>query len=92
LINNSDVERNRIANDRLKLTDINAQIASIQNKINTLQKQQTTFEGLIRKSEATITDNDNQIAEIRLRVDGFQSEIGRLADRTDTIKSQVRDL
>lgn len=54
LIKNSDAERNRIANDKLKLADIIAQINSIQTRLNELQNKQITIQTAITK-EKTIS-------------------------------------
>lgn len=49
LIKNSDAERNRIANDKLKLSDIIAQINSIQTRIKDLQTKRASLQDIVDK-------------------------------------------
>lgn len=49
LLKNSDAERNRIANDKLKLSDIIAQINSIQTRIKDLQTKRASLQDIVDK-------------------------------------------
>lgn len=87
LVKNSDAERNKIANDNLKLSDIVAQINSIQARIKDLRARQTSLQGIVDKGDAGITANDRQIVQIRATIDDLQSQIDRLTNQADNSKS-----
>lgn len=92
LIKNSDAERNRIANDKLKLADIIAQINSIQTRLNELQNKQITIQTAITKGENNIAFNDKAIADINVRIEDLQAQIRALTDQADQFSSNAKDL
>lgn len=92
LIKNSDAERNRIANDKLKLADILAQISSIEARLTDLQNKQVTIQGAITKGENNIAFNDKAIADINARIDDLHVQIKNLTDQADQFSSQAKDL
>lgn len=47
---NADEERNRIANDRLKLVETEAKIRDLENQLSALRNRKTALEASIRKS------------------------------------------
>ena len=49
LIKNSDAERNRIANDKLKLTEVLAEVASLQARLKELQDRQAAIQASITR-------------------------------------------
>lgn len=54
----NDDERNRIANDRLKLTETEARIRQLQNELQAAQESQAALEASIARSQALIAEND----------------------------------
>lgn len=72
LVRNSDIERNRIQNDRIKINAIVSEIASLQAKIKELQDRQAAIQAGITKGEKVIADNDKAVAALRVKISGFQ--------------------
>ncbi len=92
MVRNSDAERNRIQNDRIRLNTIVTDIAALQAKLKELQDKQAALLASIAKGEKTIADNDKAIAALRVKITGFQDEIRKLTDQADILSSRVRDL
>lgn len=92
LVKNSDAERNRIANDKLKLADIVAQINSIQARLNDLVGKQTSIQTAITRGETNIANNDKAIVEINNRIDDLQGQIRTLTDQADQFNGTTKDL
>ena len=92
LIKNSDAERNRIANDRLKLTEVEANIRNLETQLQSLRNRKAALEESIRRSEAIIRENDAKIEEARARIRELEAEIRRLRDQADALRAQVSTL
>ena len=92
LVKNSDAERNRIANDRLKLTEVEANIRNLETQLQSLRNRKASLEESIRRSEAIIRENDAKIEEARARIRELEAEIRRLRDQADALRAQVSTL
>lgn len=92
LIKNSDAERNRIANDKLKLTEVLAEVASLQARLRELQDRQAALQASITRGETKIADNERAIAALRVKIAELEDQIRVLTDKADTLSSQARDL
>ena len=57
LTKNADEERNRIANDRLKLTEVEAKIRDLERQLEASRDRKAALEASIKKSEAIIASN-----------------------------------
>lgn len=92
LIRNSDAERNRIANDKLKLTEVLAEIANLQARLRQLQDNQAALQASINRGETNIANNEKAIADLRVKIADLEDQIRALTDQADTLSSQAKDL
>lgn len=89
---NSDGERNRIANDKLKLTEVQAEIAALQTRLALLQDNQAALQASIKKSQDKIAANDLAIAALKKKIADLETQIRTLNDQADTLNAQTKDL
>lgn len=89
---NSEVERNNVNNNRLKLNEIINQINNLRAQLTQLQDRQAAIQASIEKQNTTIATNDKLIADLKARIVGLQKQLRDLQDQSDTFSSQTRDL
>ena len=88
LMKSSDDERNRIANDRLKLTEVEALIRDLENQLRNARNRRDSIEASIAKSEAIIRENDKKIDDARAKIFALEKEIRALRDEVDRIRGE----
>lgn len=88
----SDAERNRIAQDKLKLTETEAIIRDLENQLRAAKNRKAALEESIRKSEAIIDSNDKRIAEARAKIDDLEDKIRDLRDKVDALRAKATSL
>lgn len=92
LTKNADEERNRIANDRLKLVETEARIRDLENQLAAARNRKAALEESISKSEAIIAEDEKKIATARDNIRKLEAEIRRLRDQADTLRARVNEL
>jgi chromosome segregation ATPase len=92
LTRNSDSERNRIAQEKLKLTETEALIRDIQTRLKKAKEQKATLEASIAKSEDLICKNDQKVAEAREAIRKLNAEIDELQDKADSLRAKATTL
>ena len=92
LMKSSDTERNRIANDRLKLTEVEADIKNLENRLRELRETRGNIQDSIAKSENIIKDNERRIDDAREKIKHLEDEIRRLRDKVDSLRAECVNL
>ena len=92
LIRSSDAERNRIAQDKLKLTETEAIIRDLENQLRSARDRKAALEASIRRSEAVISENEKKIDEARQKIRELEEEIRRLRDKADSLRGKYTEL
>lgn len=92
LTNNADQERNRIANDRLKLVETEAKIRDLESQLAAARNRKAALEESIRKGEANIAEIEAKIAAARDNIKKLEAEIRRLRNQADTLRAKVNEL
>lgn len=88
----SDEERNRISNDRIKLTEAQALIRDLENRLADAREQRTTIEAAILRAEATISSDSAKITDARAKIKALEAEIRSLQDKSDGLRAQYSDI
>ena len=92
LTRSSDAERNRIAQDKLKLTETEAIIRDLENQLRAARNRKEALEASIKKSEGIIAENDKRIDEARAKIRALEEEIRRLRDKADALRARYTEL
>ena len=92
LTKSSDAERNRIAQDKLKLTETEAIIRDLENQLKAARNRKEALEASIKRSEAVINENDKKIDEARAKIRELEDEIRRLRDKADALRAKYTEL
>ena len=92
LTRSSDAERNRIAQDKLKLTETEALIRDLENQLRAANNRKDALEASIAKSEAIIRENDKKIDAARAKIRDLEDEIRRLRDKVDALRARYTEL
>lgn len=88
----SDAERNRIANDRLRLTEIESNIRSLESELADARNRESALNASIKKSTDAIARNDGRVKDLRDRIRALEDEIRRLRDEIDRTRAKYNDL
>lgn len=88
----SDEERNRITNDKIKLTEAQALIRDLENRLAAAREQRTTIELAISRAEASIAADSTKIADARAKIKALEAEIRSLQGRSDELRGQYSDI
>lgn len=88
----SDAERNRIANDRLRLTEIESNIRSLESELADARNRESALNASIKKSTDAIARNDDRVRDLRDRIRALEDEIRRLRDEIDRTRAKYNDL
>jgi len=88
----NDDERNRISNDKLKLTQTDNLIKDLENRLKEARDQKAALEASIAASQALIKDNDAKIANIRNTIADIQAKIKGLNDTVDRLRRDSNTL
>lgn len=88
----NDDERNRISNDKLKLTQTDNLIKDLENRLKDARDQKAALEASIAASEALIRDNNAKIANIRNTIADIQAKIKGLQDTSDRLRRDANTL
>ena len=88
----TDDERTRIRNDKLKLTEAQAQIRDLENKLASAREQRVTIEAEIARSQKVIADNEKAITDARSKIKSIEDEIRRLQNTADELRGKFSDL
>lgn len=88
----SDAERNRINNDKLKLTEAQAQIRDLENRLAVARDQRAALQASIKASQDLIADNDKKIADARRKIEALEDEIAKLTAEVDRLRKKYNDL
>jgi len=88
----NDDERNRISNDKLKLTQTDNLIKDLENRLREARDQKAALEASIAASEALIRDNNAKIANIRNTIADIQAKIKGLNDTIDRLRRDSNTL
>ena len=88
----NDDERNRISNDKLKLTQTDNLIKDLQQRLKDAQDQKAALEASIAASEQLIRDNNVKIGNIRTTIADINAKIKSLQDTLDRIKRETNTL
>ena len=92
LTKSSDAERNRIAQEKLKLTETEAIIRDLENQLKAARNRKEALEVSIKRSEAVIAENDKKIDEARAKIRDLEDEIRRLRDKADSLRAKYTEL
>jgi archaellum component FlaC len=92
LMNSSDEERNRLASDRLRLTEVEALIRDLENQLNAARNRRESILASIARSQEIIAENEKKIAEARSKIEALEKEIEALRDKSDSIRRKCTDL
>lgn len=88
----SDAERNRINNDKLKLTEAQAQIRDLESRLAVARDQRAALQASIKNSQAIIASNDKKISDARDKIDILEGEIIKLTVEVDGLRGKYSDL
>lgn len=88
----NDDERNRISNDKLKLTQTDNLIKDLQQRLRDAQDQKAALEASIAASEQLIRDNNVKIANIRTTIAEINAKIKSLQDTLDRLRRETNTL
>ena len=88
----NDDERNRISNDKLKLTQTDNLIKDLQQRLREAQDQKAALEASIAASEQLIRDNNVKIANIRTTIADIAAKIRSLQDTLDRLRRETNTL
>ena len=88
----SDAERNRISNDRLRLTEIESNIRSLEAELADARNREAALNASIKKSNDAIARNDGRVSDLRARIRALEEEIRRLRDEVDRTRAKYNDL
>ena len=88
----SDEERNRIANDKLKLVEVEALIENLENQLKNARNRRNSIMDSITRSENIIKENDKKIADARAKIDDLNKEIGALRDKANAHRRKCTEL
>lgn len=69
----SDAERNRINNDRLKLTEAQARIRDLESRLAAAREQRANILGNIKRAQDLIDENDKKIADARDKIRAIEA-------------------
>ena len=92
LMKSSEEERNRMTNDRLKLTEVEALIRDLENQLNSARNRRQAIIASIARSQEIIAENEKKIAEARSKIEALEKEIEALRDKADSIRRKCTDL
>lgn len=92
LTKQNDDERNRISNDKLKLTQTDNLIKDLEARLKDARDQKAALEASIAASEALIKDNNAKIANIRTTIAEIQAKIKNLQDTIDRLRRDANTL
>ena len=92
LTKSSDAERNRIAQEKLKLTETEALIRELETQLKNARNRKEALEASIKKSEWVIAENDKKIDEARAKIRELEEEIRQLRDKADHLRAKYTEL
>ena len=92
LTKSSDAERNRIAQEKLKLSETEAVIRDLETQLRNARNRKEALEASIKKSEAVIAENDRKIEEARAKIRVLEEEIRNLRDKADHLRAKYTEL
>ena len=92
LTKSSDAERNRIAQEKLRLSETEALIRELENQLRNARNRKDALEASIKRSEETIAENDRRIDEAREKIRQLEEEIRNLRDKADHLRSKYTEL
>ncbi len=82
----NDDERNRISNDKLKLTTTINLIKDLEAKLQDAKDTKAALEASIANSQNVINDNNTKISNIRTTIADINAKIKSLQDTADRLK------
>ena len=88
----SDKERNRIAEDQLKLTKTEAIIRELESQLQAAENRKAALEASIKRSEDAIAANDKSILEAREQIRTLEAKIADLQAQADLLRGKYTDL
>ena len=89
---NNDEERNRIANDRLKLTAAENLIRDLKRQLAAAEENKAYLEAAIQASLEQIARNDKNIEDAQAKIRDLEAEIRRLRDHADSLRAKTSSL
>lgn len=92
LTKNADEERNRVTNDRLKLTEVQAKIRDLEAQLKAAKDREAALQASITKSLTIIADDEAKIAEVRRNIKELEDTIAKLRDQADALKAKSNEL
>ena len=92
LTKNADEERNRVTNDRLKLTEVQAKIRDLEAQLKAAKDREAALQASITKSLTIIADDEAKIAEVRRNIKELEETIAKLRDQADALKAKSNEL
>lgn len=88
----AEEERNRITNDRLKLSATISTIQSLEAQLADHKSRKAALEFSIQKSEKIIADDEAQIAQATANIKDLEAQIKKLRDQADALRSKSNTL
>lgn len=92
LRNSNDAERNRVSNDRLELTSVDAKIRDLQNQLQAAQQRKAYLTTSIESSLALIAKNEANINSALDKIREIEANIRTLRDQADALKAKTTSL